>query len=138
MTETAAAFPRFKTEAGRARYLAAYDAALADWPVPHEALDVPTRLGPTHVVASGPTDAPALVLLPSFAGSAVVWRLNVAGLSQSYRTYAVDVIGQPGKSLARRRIRNRREFAGWLIDLLDGLGVQRASIVGVPSAVSWP
>lgn len=129
MTPTAG-FPRFKTEESRARYMAAYDAALGDWPVPCEALDIPTRLGSTHVIASGPRDAPALVLLPSFAGSAVVWRLNVAGLSQHFRTYAVDVIGQPGKSLANRRIRNRREFADWFVDLLDGLGVRRASIVG--------
>ena len=129
MTQTAA-FPRFKTDEGRARYMAAYDAALGEWPVPCEALDIPTRLGSTHVLASGPADAPALVLLPSFAGSAVIWRLNVAGLSQHFRTYAVDVIGQPGKSLATRRIRNRRQFAGWFVDLLDGLGVQRAAIVG--------
>ena len=86
MTQTAAGFPRFKTDAGRARYLAAYDAALGDWPVPYEAFDIPTRLGRTHVIASGPPDAPALVLLPSFAGSALIWRLNVAGLSRSYRT----------------------------------------------------
>jgi pimeloyl-ACP methyl ester carboxylesterase len=129
MTQTAA-FPRFRTEAGRARYMAAYEAALAAWPVPYAALDIPTRLGPTHVIASGPADAPALLLLPSFAGSALVWRLNVAGLSRHYRTYAVDVIGQPGKSLAHRRIRSPRQFADWLADLLDGLGVQRASIVG--------
>jgi pimeloyl-ACP methyl ester carboxylesterase len=131
MTQTASdGLPRFKSEAGRARYMAAYDAALDDWPVAYEALDLPTRLGPTHVIASGPPEAPPLVLLPSFAGTAAVWRLNVAGLSRHFRTYAVDVIGQPGKSLASRRIRNRREFAGWLSDLLDGVGVERASIVG--------
>jgi pimeloyl-ACP methyl ester carboxylesterase len=93
--------------------MAAYDAALAEWPVPYEELDVPTRLGTTHVIASGRPDAPPLMLLPSFAGSAVVWRLNVEALSRRFRTYAVDVIGQPGKSLAPRRVRHRRQFAGW-------------------------
>jgi pimeloyl-ACP methyl ester carboxylesterase len=131
MTEIAStALPAFKSEAGRARYMAAYEAVLRDWPVACDEFDLPTRLGPTHVIASGPPEAPPLVLLPSFAGSATVWRPNVAGLSRHYRTYAVDVIGQPGKSLAARRIRNRREFAGWLTDLLDGLGVERTSIVG--------
>jgi pimeloyl-ACP methyl ester carboxylesterase len=131
MTETAPdGLPRFKSEAGRARYMAAYDAVLRDWPVAYEALDLPTRLGPTHVIASSSPDAPPLVLLPGFAGTATVWRLNVAGLSRHFRTYAVDVIGQPGKSLASRRIRNRHEYAGWLSDLLDGLGIDRASIVG--------
>jgi pimeloyl-ACP methyl ester carboxylesterase len=110
--------------------MAAYAAVLAEWPVPFEALDVPTRLGPTHVIASGPTDAPPLVLLPSFAGTATVWRLNVAELSRRYRTYAVDVVGQPGKSVANQRLRNRRQYANWLSDLLDGLGIARTSIVG--------
>jgi pimeloyl-ACP methyl ester carboxylesterase len=122
--------PAFKSEEGRARYLAAYDAVLADWPVAYEEIDIPTRLGSTHVVASGPWDAPPLILLPSFAGTATVWRLNAAGLSGDFRTYAVDVIGQPGKSLAVRRLANRRDYADWMVDLLDGLGVARASLVG--------
>jgi pimeloyl-ACP methyl ester carboxylesterase len=121
--------PAFSSEESRARFIAAYDAALAEWPVPFEELDVPTRLGPTHVIAGGAADAPPLLLLPSFAGTAVVWRLNAEGLSRHFRIYAVDVIGQPGKSLANRALRHR-DYADWLADLIDGLGVARASIVG--------
>jgi pimeloyl-ACP methyl ester carboxylesterase len=127
---TSGVLPAFKSEAGRARYLAAYDAVLAEWPAPFEEIDVPTRLGATHVIASGRKDAPPLVLLPSFAGTATVWRLNAADLSRDFRIYAVDVIGQPGKSLAVRRLADRRDYADWMVDLLDGLGVARASIVG--------
>ena len=122
--------PVFKSDEARQRYMAAYDAMLTEWPVPCEERDLVTGLGPTHVIASGPRDAPPLVLLPSFAGSATVWRLNIAGLSLHYRTYAVDVIGQPGKSRTPRRIRNRREYAQWLADLLDALSIRRTSIVG--------
>jgi pimeloyl-ACP methyl ester carboxylesterase len=129
-TVTSTPRPAFKSDAARARYLAAYDAVLAEWPVAYEEIDVPTRLGSTHVVVSGPADAPPVLLLPSFAGTATVWRLNVAGLSQHFRTYAVDVIGQPGKSLAVRRLRHRRDYSAWMADLLDGLGIRRASVVG--------
>ncbi|MGH8081904.1 MAG: alpha/beta fold hydrolase [Lysobacter sp.] len=124
------ALPGFHDEAARERYFAAYDAALSEWPVPYQALDIATSLGTTHVIASGPADAPPLLLLPSFAGTALAWRLNVAELSRHYRTYAVDVIGQAGKSWTPRRLRDRHEYARWLSDLLDGLGVQRTSIVG--------
>jgi len=123
-------FPKFKTEEGRARVLAAYDAALATWPVAYEQIDVPTHVGSTHVIASGAWDAPALVLLPSFAGTALAWRLNVEGLSRRFRVYAIDIIGQPGKSLAIRRLRDRRDYARWLAEVLDGLGVARAAVVG--------
>ena len=122
--------PAFKSEPLRQRYMAAYDAMLQDWPVAYEELDIETNLGSTHVIASGAPDAAALVLLPSFAGTATVWRLNVAGLSRHFRTYAIDIIGQPGKSLATRRLRDRHDYARWLTDVLDGLGLKRASIVG--------
>jgi pimeloyl-ACP methyl ester carboxylesterase len=124
------AYPMFQNEESRDRYMAAYDAVLAEWPVPFEALHLPTRLGTTHVIASGPAEAPPLILLHSFAGTATVWRANVEGLARHFRTYAVDIMGQPGKSLANRRVRHRREFADWLTELLDALGVARAPIVG--------
>ncbi|MGO1070469.1 alpha/beta fold hydrolase [Lysobacter sp. CA199] len=124
------ALPAFKSEPARERFVAAYDAALGEWPVPYEAFEVATEFGSTHVVASGPADAPSLLLLPSFAGTAVAWRLNIAALSRDHRVYAIDVIGQPGKGWAHRRLRDRREYARWLAQLLDGLGVHRASMVG--------
>jgi pimeloyl-ACP methyl ester carboxylesterase len=120
----------FRTSESRTRYLAAYDAALQAWPTPHEAHTVPTRLGSTHVVASGRTDGPPLVLLPSLAAGAVVWRLNAAGLGRVFRTYAVDVIGQPGKSAAISRPRRAADYAGWLADVMDGLEIERAALVG--------
>ena len=58
----------FKTPEGEAAYLAAYDAAMKLWPVPYEEMDIPTRFGMTHVVVSGPKDAPPLVLLARILG----------------------------------------------------------------------
>lgn len=130
MATTHSSAPVFKTREGESRYRDAYDAVLRRWPVAYEELDVPTRLGTTHLIASGPADAPALLLLPSMAASATLWRPNVAALAAHYRTYAVDVVGQVGKSVQTRRIKTRRDFADWIVDVLDGLGVERASIVG--------
>jgi pimeloyl-ACP methyl ester carboxylesterase len=124
------AYPAFKSEAGRHEFEQAYAAALASWPVPYEALDVPTRFGTTHVIASGPAGAPAVVLLHCMAGTAIVWRPNVAALSGRFRTYAVDVPAQPSLGVLTRKIRNRQEQALWFTDLLDALGAPTASIVG--------
>jgi pimeloyl-ACP methyl ester carboxylesterase len=120
----------FKTEAAKARYVAAYDAVLAKWPVAYEEITVPTRLGVTHVIVSGPADAPPLVLLHAAMATATVWRPNVEGLSGHFRVYAVDIIGQGGRTVASRKIESRRDYADWLNDLFDGLGIGRASIVG--------
>jgi pimeloyl-ACP methyl ester carboxylesterase len=128
--ELAEGWPKFASEEGRARYLAAYDAAVRAWPVPYQELDIETRLGPTHVVASGREDAPPLILAPSFAGTPSVWRANAEALGRHFRIYAIDVIGQPGRSRALRKLEGRRDYADWLTDVMDGLGVARASIVG--------
>ena len=96
----------FKTPEGKATFLAAYDAALKLWPVPYEELDIPTRFGLTHVVAAGPKNAPALVLLHGYMATSVMWAPNVADFSRDYRVYAIDIMGQPSKSVPGDPIRD--------------------------------
>lgn len=124
------AIPLFKTPEGQARFIAAYDAALRQWPAPFEEADIPTRLGQTHIISSGPKDAPPVVLLHSMAGTALLWRPNVATLSQHFRVHAVDVPGQVGRSVLTKPIESREEMAFWFADLLDVLDHRRAAIVG--------
>ncbi len=124
------AYPVFKSEEGRLVFERAYAAALKSWPVPFEALDVPTRFGTTHVIASGPKGAPAVVLLHCMSGTAIAWRRNVEALSAGLRTYAVDIPAQPNLSVLTHRIRSREEQALWFTDLLGALGESTASIVG--------
>jgi pimeloyl-ACP methyl ester carboxylesterase len=111
-------------------YVAAYDALLRKWPVEHESLHVPTRYGSTHVVASGPRDAPPPVLLHAFQATALAWRANVEALSRDFRVYAVDIIGQGGKSASIRPLRKRQDFAEWMCQLFDALGIEQAALVG--------
>jgi pimeloyl-ACP methyl ester carboxylesterase len=120
----------FRSPEGEAQYNAAYDAVLNRWPVRYEELHIPTRFGDTHVTASGPKDAPPLVLLHPSGGGAAIWYRNVGPLSQCYRTYAVDTISEVNKSILTRPIGSSRDFADWMADLFDGLRIERADIVG--------
>jgi pimeloyl-ACP methyl ester carboxylesterase len=121
----------FRTREGEAAYLAAYDAAMKSWPVPYEEIDVPTRFGTTHVIVSGPKTAPPLVLLHGYMATSTMWSLNIADFSKDYRVYAIDVMGQPSKSIPAEPIRGRADFAGWLTATLDGLHLGRVSLVGM-------
>jgi alpha-beta hydrolase superfamily lysophospholipase len=54
----------------------------------------------THVVAAGPKNAPALVLLHGYMATSVMWAPNIADFRvRDYRVYATDVMGQPSKSV---------------------------------------
>jgi pimeloyl-ACP methyl ester carboxylesterase len=123
----------FRSPEGEAQYHAAYEAVLKQWPVPYQELYIPTRFGDTHVIASGSKDAAPLALLHPSGGSATIWYRNIEPLSRHYRTYAIDTISEPNKSILARPIRprhQRQDFADWMADLFDGLRVERADIVG--------
>jgi len=75
----------FKTPEGEAAFLAAYDAAMKLWPVPYEEMDIPTQCGMTHVVVSGPKDAPPVVLLHGYWATSTMWVPNIADFSTDYR-----------------------------------------------------
>jgi pimeloyl-ACP methyl ester carboxylesterase len=120
----------FRSPTIEADFYAAYDAVLKQWPVPYEELNIPTRFGTTHVIASGPTVASPVVLLPPGGTHAPTWVRNVGSLSQSFRTYAVDIIGELNKSIPIRPILKHREFIDWMTELLDGLRIEKANLIG--------
>jgi pimeloyl-ACP methyl ester carboxylesterase len=122
--------PIFRTSQGQAEYLAAYEAALDLWPVLYQSLHVPTRIGKTHVIASGPEDNPPLVLLPAGAMTATMWFPNVADLSRNYRVYAVDTMHDLGRSVPTQVRNTRLVSAEWLLDVLDALEIDKAYVVG--------
>lgn len=121
----------FKTSEGQAAFLAAYDAAMKLWPVPYEEMDIPTQFGMTHVVVSGPTEAPPLVLLHGYWATATMWASNIADFSRDYRVYAVDVMGQPSKSIPAEPIRDAADYASWLTATFDALHLDRVYLVGM-------
>jgi len=131
MTLARASTALFKSPEGEATYHAAYDKVLALWDVPYECLRVATQFGTTHVIASGPTAAPPLVLLHGIAISSTMWYPNIADLSRDFRTFAVDVMGDAGKSVPSHRPKNRAEHAQWLVDVFNELHIEQADVAGL-------
>ena len=121
----------FKTPEGEVAFIAAYDALMKRWPVPYEELNVPTRFGTTHVVVCGPKDAPPLVLLHGYMGTAIMWAPNIIDFSKDHRVYAIDVMGQPSKSIPDEPIRNAADYIIWLTATLNALHLDRIALVGM-------
>jgi pimeloyl-ACP methyl ester carboxylesterase len=122
--------PLFRSAEGEAAYLEAYRTLLLRWPVEPESIYVPTRFGQTHVLVAGPADAPPLVLLHAVSVSSAAWFLNAGPLSQRLRIYAVDAIGDCGRSRMASVPSDRAAYADWLDDVFTGLGLTRASLLG--------
>jgi pimeloyl-ACP methyl ester carboxylesterase len=120
----------FKSHIVEKQYFDAYESVLSLWPVPSEPLDVPTSYGKTHINACGPKDKPAMVLLPGFGANSTMWFPNVVALSSQYRVYALDIPGQPGKSVPGHELLASNS-SDWIGDVLNGLGLEKAHLAGV-------
>ncbi len=121
----------YKSEAGRQAIMAMYDDMLAHWPVPYQALTIATRHGETFVIACGDPALPVLVMLHGAGSNSAVWRGDMPVLSRTHRVFAVDLIGEPGKSAPNRPKWDSPAYADWMTDVLDGLGIERATLCGI-------
>ncbi|MGA4848455.1 alpha/beta fold hydrolase [Streptomyces sp. G5(2025)] len=113
-------------------FRAAYDAVLAKWPEGTATRTVPTPFGRTHVTVHGPAGGAPLVLLPGGGATGLSWFANAAELSRAHRVFAVDLIGDPGRSVPapERPIRTVTDLTAWLDALLDGLKIPAADLGG--------
>jgi pimeloyl-ACP methyl ester carboxylesterase len=121
----------YKTPEGEAEIRTLYDEALVELGHGYESLTVGTRLGDTHVIALGAEGAPPAVFLPganALNPTCLKWFLP---LVERHRLYAPDIVGQPGLSAQTRPSTKGDGHAFWVEDVLDGLGLERAPLVGL-------
>ena len=123
----------YKSPEVEAQLLEIYDNRLARWPVPYESVYVDTEYGPVHVVVSGPEDGPPILLLHASSVTASSWLENVGELNKHYRTYAIDTIGEPNKSVLddlNHHPQDGEDLARLYGFIADQLGVGQADVIG--------
>lgn len=112
-------------------FFAAYDAVLRRWPVEVRGVDVPTPYGSTRVQVCGPGDGVPVVLLPGGGATSAVWFANVGDLVPGHRVYAVDLMGDFGRSVHDGApLRGAGDLVAWLDALFDELGLDGAHLCG--------
>jgi pimeloyl-ACP methyl ester carboxylesterase len=121
----------YKSPEGEQAIKDRYRQFLKYWPVTNEQLRVPTREGETFVIASGSKVAPPVILLHGTAINSIMWMGDISTWTHDFRVYAVDIIGDAGLSAPSRPAYTSDAHALWLDDVLQSLGVQKASFVGI-------
>lgn len=115
----------------RETFLRRYDEAMQRWPAGTEFTDLDSEFGTTRVYSCGPAAGPPVVLLAAYGATSAEWNALAHDLVVDHRVHGVDVPGDPGRSVAAgTALANPADLRRWLASVLDGVGVERAQLVG--------
>jgi pimeloyl-ACP methyl ester carboxylesterase len=130
--KAAHAISDFTNDRARQRFQTAYrDAMTRLWPASFTSTTVPTTYGDAVAHRTGPTTGTPVVLVPGALGSAVTWYHYVARLARHHPVIGLDPVGEPCAARQTRPIADGRDAAQFLSEVLDGLGLSRAHLVGM-------
>ncbi len=119
----------YKSSTGETELQKFYDQQRTRLGFPTESRTVDTRFGATHVLVAGPEGAPPLVTVHGAYASAPYNLGLFSSLAQEYRVYAPDTVGQSVRSAPTYIDPRGNGYGYWLIDVLDGLGLDRVPFV---------
>ena len=121
----------YKSEEGLNKIMSWYENVKSEINVEHESIFVTTRFGKTHAIVAGEDHLKSLILIPGIAGCAPLWRHQINELSKYFKVYALDIVGQPGKSDPNPPSVFNDDFVNWLEDVITGLKLNKPHCVGV-------
>jgi len=121
-------FPATEQGAG---FFRAYDTVLSNWPGEVTSEQVQSPFGTTWVNMCGPVDAPPVILVPGQRATSTVWFNNVGELSRRHRVFAIDIIGDAGRSVAAADtpVRSRDDLLAWLGGIIDHFTLDTPAVV---------
>ena len=123
----------FVNEAAKAKVVGWFESFRESLHSPVESRYLETPQGTTHVLSTGPEQAPPLICLHGALASSAHVLPELGSLVQRYRVHAVDVIGQSVMSADTRLSLNDDSYGHWVEAVYRGLGLERAALLGV----SW-
>jgi pimeloyl-ACP methyl ester carboxylesterase len=118
----------FKSEAGRDKVRAYYNNILNQFPF--EQRYVETSYGRTFMLTAGKESNPPIILLHGSCSNSAFWFPELMALSEKFSVYAIDIIGEAGNSEEYRPDLSSDAFALWMKDVLNELGLEKASFAG--------
>lgn len=122
--------PTFNKIDDQRKFLSNYQKELKSWTVHTKELDIETEFGKTHIISFGNPQGKPLILLHWFYSNSTEWKYMAPFLQKRYCVYAIDVIGDMGKSYAYNPPKSEKEVSQWFNQVLDSLNLNKVSICG--------
>jgi len=120
----------FKSDEGRRKILSYYSKLLGMVNFAYRERYVDTKFGKTYILEAGDPEKPDILLIHGSCSSSAMWFGDIPALAEQYHVYSVDIVGDAGNSEENRLDQSTDEFADWLKDVFDGLGIKKAILMG--------
>ncbi|WP_160138585.1 alpha/beta fold hydrolase [Chryseobacterium sp. c4a] len=121
----------FKSNDDQRKVLMQYNNSLSDFNGIVRQDMVDTGFGKTNVLSFGNDTHPKLVLLHGANSNAVSWVKDFTMYANEYKVYAIDIIGEPGKSEQNRLSYENENYSDWLNEVFQQLKIDKACLVGL-------
>ncbi|MEL7120359.1 MAG: alpha/beta hydrolase [Bacteroidota bacterium] len=120
----------FKSEIGKKEVLELYDQKLAELSIPYESFYIETSFGKTHIISTGDSSNPPLVLVHGSNGCAPVGLECYPNLRSKYQVFAIDVLAQPNKSAENRLSMKDDSYGKWMNEVFEKLAIDNVILAG--------
>ncbi|MDT3425289.1 pimeloyl-ACP methyl ester carboxylesterase [Paenibacillus forsythiae] len=120
----------FKSRATEEEYYHCYEKSLEWFGLEGTSRYIATTFGDTHVLCFGDPRKEPLILLHGMTMSSTMWFPNIKHLIQERCVYAVDIMGDFGKSKPTVVIKNRRAANQWILEVLDAMQFNKVDLAG--------
>jgi len=121
----------FKSTDRKAAILSLYDDKLQSLNLSYESLYVDTTFGSTHILKTGSSSLPPLLLIHGSNGCAPIGLECYPNLTSKYQVFAVDVLAQPNKSAETRLSMKDDTYGQWIHELIKKLELDQVVLAGV-------
>lgn len=121
----------FKNSEVKKEALSLYYSKLNALNIEHQILNIETSFGNTNIIATGNKNNLPLVLVHGSNGCAPVSLEAFGKLSDKFRVFAVDVIGQPNLSDENRLDMSSLDYGKWMYEILSRLNIYEVYLVGI-------
>lgn len=126
----------FKSQEDKKKILRAYDTFLKEWNMPYKEIYTDTRYGKTCMITCGDEKNPPLILLHGTGMNSVMWLKDMKEFAKEYRVYAIDIVGEPGRSDERQLPLRGTFYAEWLNEVMKAQNISKAILIGI-SLGAW-
>lgn len=122
--------PIFKSERGRQEIIDVYSGFLSGLKIKYVQRFVDTSYGKTYVLETGSRENPTLILLHGSVSNSAMWFGDIPHLAEEYHVVSIDVIGEAGNSEPVRLDLENDDYALWLDEVFNGLGLNEVNFIG--------